>query len=94
MANSQEPSPKSKILYGNRRTGTEKPKENLLIKIAAIENEIKKLGGDHDALRQRLEDLRTQVESILQEHGEERQNLQGEIQRLNKEVESDNISTI
>ena len=37
MANSQEPSPKSKILYGNRRTGTEKPKENLLIKIAAID---------------------------------------------------------
>ena len=62
------------------------PKKTLLEALEGVENEIKKLGDD--SLRKRLENLRGQVQDLLQHQEIQNKSLWDEIDSLKKEVES------
>ncbi|CAB4019232.1 Hypothetical predicted protein, partial [Paramuricea clavata] len=62
------------------------PKKTLLEALKGVENEIKKLGDD--ALRKRLENLRGQVQDLLEDQEIQNKKLWDEINSLKKEVES------
>ena len=62
------------------------PKKTLLEALKGVENEIKKLGDD--SLRKRLENLRGQVQDLLEYQEIQNKNLWDEINSLKKEVES------
>ncbi|CAB4040048.1 Hypothetical predicted protein [Paramuricea clavata] len=62
------------------------PKETLLQALKRVENAIKKHGDD--SLRKRLENLRGQVQDLLEDQEKENKNLWDEINSLKKEVEN------
>jgi hypothetical protein len=62
------------------------PKETLLQALKGVENAIKKHGDN--SLRERLENLRGQVQDLLEHQEKENKNLWDEINSLKKEVEN------